>query len=112
MARQIYTIPISAGVPSQLLSISLNDVAYNIAFRWNSRGEFWSMDIRDENNVLILGGVSLKTGLDLLSPFNLGIGEIYSVDVTNSGLEMTLDNAGIETQIVYLTPEDDDGEAV
>jgi hypothetical protein len=105
------TIPIVAGAPSQDFRIVLNGISYNMRARWNSRASFWTLDIADEKNNDIVDGIALKAGVDLLDPYNLGIGGFFIYDTTESSIEATLDNIGSDVALVYLTPEelDEDG---
>ena len=40
-------------------SVTLGDNEYQLSFVWNTRGEFWSMDIADANGNALLSGVRL-----------------------------------------------------
>ncbi len=40
-------------------TVSLDGQNYDLAFCWNIRGEFWSMDISDGNGTLIQSGIRL-----------------------------------------------------
>lgn len=99
------TIPIIAGNPAHTFSIVLNNITYNMTARWNSRAEFWTLDIADENKSMLIANIALKCGLDLLEPFNLNIGNLYATDITKSGLEPSLDNIGTDVLLVYIAPE-------
>ena len=93
-----------ANVASQTFDIVLNELAYNLTAKWNSRSEFWTLDIVDENNVTLIAGLCLKLGVRLLRAFNLGVGELIVIDDTSTGIEASLSNIGITTRLVYFTP--------
>lgn len=97
-------IPIQANIPAQSFSIVLNGVGYNMSAKWNSRAGFWTLDIADEDGAIIISNIALKAGLDLLYPFNLGIGGLYVYDVSETGKEATLNNIGTEVILVYTEP--------
>lgn len=99
-------IPIRANVPAQTFDITLNDLAYTLTAKWNSRSEFWTLDIVDENGIDLLVGLCLKLGARLLRAFNLDIGEMIVVDDTSTGTEASLTNIGISTQLIYFTPDE------
>ena len=98
-------IPIQAGAPAQSFSIVLNDVGYNMSAKWNSRAEFWTLDIADEDGTVILSNIALRAGLDLLAPFNLGMGSLHVYDVSETGKEATLNNIGTDVVLVYMEPD-------
>lgn len=100
-----FEIPIQAGIPAQSFSIVLNEVGYNLTAAWNSRAEFWTLDIADEDGIIILSNIALRAGLDLLYPFNLGMGSLHVYDVSETGKEATLNNIGTEVILVYTEPD-------
>jgi len=62
-----YEIPLQ---PSALdLAVQLAGVSYNLHVVWNSMACYWVLDISDDNNVLIVGGIPLVTGADLLEQY-------------------------------------------
>ena len=66
----ISEIPLSA--ESQTLRVSINNVPYNLNVIW--RGIEYFLDIADDNNVLIVSGLGLVPGADLLGQLShLGI---------------------------------------
>jgi len=99
-------IPILANIPAQTFDISLDGISYNMTAKWNSRSEFWTLDILDEDDNVIILGLCLKLGTFLLKQFNLNIGELIVVDDTNTGTESSLTNIGVSTSLVYFTQEE------
>lgn len=70
-------------LPSFIEEITLGDIPYVLIFNWNSRGEFWTLDIldREENDIVI--GIKLVNQYELLGIFaetNLPKGKLYVVD--------------------------------
>jgi len=56
------TTPISIPMldfPDYTVSVTLDGQEWKLRFYWNTRGLFWSMDIKTANNVLTLAGVRL-----------------------------------------------------
>ena len=99
-------IPILANISTQRFDISLNDIAYSLAVKWNSRSEFWTLDITNEDGLVLLTGLCLKLGSRLLRPFNLDIGEIIVIDDTSTGTEASLANISVSTRVIYFTPNE------
>jgi len=99
-------IPIQPNISSQTFDITLNGVSYNMKAIWNSRSEFWTLDIFDENQNALVYGVCLKLGARLLNQFNLGIGELFIIDDTGTGIDASLTNIGSSTHLYYYTPDE------
>jgi hypothetical protein len=75
-------IPIKADIPSQSFTVVLNEISYGMTAKWNARAQFWTLDIADENDVTLISNIALKIGVDLLEPFNLGVGSIYAYNLS------------------------------
>ena len=101
----LFKIPITADSPSQEISIVLNEISYGLTAKWNTRAQFWTLDIADENDVTLISNIALKIGVDLLEPFNLGMGSIYAYNLAEDGVEMSLSNAGTDVVLAYLEPD-------
>ncbi len=65
--------------PWQRLETYLNDTAVAIELFWNETTARWSMTLEIEG-VTVLTGKGLVTGVDLLAPYQFGIGSLYVVD--------------------------------
>lgn len=64
-------IPLSPD--NQRFSFPVNGASYSFRVLW--RGIQWFLDISDTNGELIIGGIPLVTGSDLMEPFtHLGLG--------------------------------------
>lgn len=59
-----YEVPLTTG--AQRLSIKLDDVEYQMRLRFVSPGGYWGLDIYDSSGSLLVGGLALVTGTDLL----------------------------------------------
>lgn len=46
-------------------SVTLDGGEYVLSFYWNTRGEFWSMNIADANENMIISGIRLTIGYPL-----------------------------------------------
>jgi hypothetical protein len=69
----------------QTFSCTLNGVEYGFAANYNDRSGVWSftMSLKSSEQVLV-AGVPILLGCDLLAPFGLGIGSMFAVDLTAS----------------------------
>jgi hypothetical protein len=51
---------------AQFFSISLNGTTYYVKLQWCAPAQCWIMELSDSNQDLIVGGIPLITGADLL----------------------------------------------
>jgi hypothetical protein len=87
----LQTIPVSS-TPGQVFStsVTINGAvqSFNCALSFNEIAEYWVLDIFDGNNNLLLSGVPLVTGLNLLRQYQyLGIGSIYLLNITGVNID-------------------------
>lgn len=69
----VFEIPTSP--TPQTFSITLSGVQYRVTLKWNASAQLWVIDIADSNNVVIVAGVHVVTGADLLAQYEyLGFG--------------------------------------
>jgi hypothetical protein len=100
-----YTVPLQA-IP-QVVSVTLNGVGYWLNVYWNDVLGYWSLDLMDSGRNLLVGGIPLVTGRNLLAPYGyLGIGGQLQVQSNAPG---TLDVPGIAdlgaTGFLYWIPD-------
>ena len=56
--------------PSLEQEITLEEVTYKFLYVWNTRGEFWTLTIKDIEENVILAGVRLVLNVELLQKYN------------------------------------------
>lgn len=67
-----YEIPLSA-TPQQF-NITLGDTNYQLRVHWCAPAQIWVLDIASNAGILLVGGIPLVTGADLLAQYRyLGI---------------------------------------
>ena len=54
--------------PEDNFSMTVDDVFYNFRQLWNTNG-FWTIDIFDSDNVIIISGIRLVAGIYLLNQY-------------------------------------------
>lgn len=98
-----YEIPLIS-MP-QRFEISLAGVTYNLTLRWIDAGQFWCLDINDQNDDPIVNGVPLVTGQDLLEQYeSLGFGGQLQVTTDfDAGAPPTADNLGTQSHLFFVT---------
>jgi hypothetical protein len=99
----IYEIPLTA--EPQNFQITFVDASYNITMRWNPIAVCWVLDIADENQVPVLQGLAVVTGIDLFAPYQyLGFGgALVAQSDTNPDLVPTFENIGTTSHIYFVT---------
>lgn len=84
MSQQI--IPLDNS-PNQTFSVSVNvngaAATFFLALRYNEISGYWALSISDSNQSLLLSGIPLVTGVNLLRQYQyLGIGSLYVLNAT------------------------------
>lgn len=98
----VFEIPLQA--TPQTLSVSLVGVTYNLTVRWNQISLAWVLDIYDQNNNLLVGGIPLVTGRNLLEPYgylNIG-GQLQVQTDTDTLAQPTFANLGSTAHLYFV----------
>jgi hypothetical protein len=98
-----FEIPLSP--QPKTFSIPLNGVTYSITLFWNQAVACWMINLANADNVMIIAGIPLVTGIDLLYQYAyLGIGGSL-VAQTDSGTDdiPTLTNLGTTSHLFFVT---------
>lgn len=64
--------------PDQTFGTIINNRRVTIRLRWNLLSERWSFDLSIDD-LPVLTGRRIVTGIDLLAPFDFGIGAIFAL---------------------------------
>lgn len=102
-----FTIPLTSD-PSQTFSIELAGDIYQFRVIYNQRYGTWSFDLSDVDDVLLVAGIPLLIGSDLLSQYNLEIGALVVIDTEETFVDATGDDGDLGTRVIltYITPEE------
>lgn len=101
-----HEIPLISKSP-ETLQITLSGVSYFLLVSWNVANAAWTLDLFDANNVLVLSGIPLVTGIDLLDPFkylNLG-GRLFVQTDHNTEAVPTFANLGSQSHLYFVTEQ-------
>lgn len=99
-------IPTGDGVSSFFSQqVTLEGTTYTLEFRWNVRGEFWSMSIFDAT-----GQTAISTGHKLNVDYLIGKfysdrdppGLFLAYDTSGDGVEMAFEDLGNRVQLIYF----------
>lgn len=97
-------IPVRTDIPAYDFSLALEGVNYYFSFEWNERGQFWTMDILDQDQNYLVAGVRMVSGIDLLSRFKntkLPPGIFILNDTSSKGRDPSFFNFGTEIIMFY-----------
>lgn len=100
----VYEIPLSA--ETQKFAIDLANVTYRMRLTWDeAAGGFWALDIAQADGTLLLAGIPLVTGTDLLEQHAcLGFGGRLIVRTDRDAGEVpTLTGLGTTSHLLFIT---------
>jgi hypothetical protein len=95
-------------VPSQAqrFAVTLGGVSYNIRLTFNAaQGACWILDIGDADGNLLVAGIPLVSGVDLLAQYRyLGIaGALLVTTDRGAGEVPAFDGLGVTSHLFYLS---------
>jgi hypothetical protein len=100
MSAEIPIIPDA----DQIFFITIGDIDYMLDIKWNHRSETWKLDIYDAvSNNLLVAGLSLVLGADLLYPYNLDIGALFLHDESSKSLDAKSDDLGDRVKLIWMS---------
>lgn len=100
----IYEIPLAS--KPEAFQITLAGVTYKLNVAWRDAPQGgWFIDLSDASGTLIIGGIPLVTGVDLLTQYAyLGFGgELWVQTDGDSAAVPTFDNLGSESHLYFVT---------
>jgi hypothetical protein len=80
---------------------------YELRVQWNQRASQWTLDIADQDGVMIVAGIVLVVGFPLLSlvtDARRPPGELAIWDTQQRGEDPTLDSFGARHLLIYWDP--------
>lgn len=93
-------------IPStaQTFTVTLVGVTYTMTVTWCAPAACWMLDIADQNAVLIVSGIPMITGADLLSAYGyLGIGgQLFVQSDFDVNAVPTFDNLGLTSHLYFI----------
>ena len=100
MANKI--IPVTPD-PSQQFTIDLDGETLDISIRWNETAQQWVMGLNALTFSTTLNGISLVTGVDILSLYAVReLGQLWVLDLEEKNEEPTLADFGDRFQLMYV----------
>lgn len=99
-----FEIPLSPD--PQTFSITLSGIDYRLTVQYRSAGGAgWVLDIADANDNLLVGGIPLVTGVNLLGQYgHLGFGgRLWVQGAANPDDVPTFDDLGVGSHVFWVT---------
>lgn len=102
MAREYYEIPLTS--QPQRFSVFLGRAQWFITLRWNNQAHHWVLDFHDSKQTLILAGLMVTTGADLLAQHqHLGFEGALIAQSTSDPLEPpNFENLGTTSHLIFV----------
>lgn len=86
--------------------VTLDRVSYKLKFTWNHRCEFWSLDVLDSADNILIAGVKIVLDFDILRRYSkteLPHGVLLAIR-EGLGLDnLKFDELGNNANIIYIT---------
>lgn len=97
-----FEIPLSP--KPQSFFIQLGEPTYSLTVKWNDVASCWVLDIADADQVPVLAGIPLVTGVDLLAQHrHLGFSGSLVVQTDNDADAVpTLGNLGLTGRVYFV----------
>lgn len=99
------TIPLRAR-PSYVQEVTLENVAYRMVVNWNTRGEYFALDIETAEGTLLIAGLKLALNAPLLRKHpgrGLPPGELLVVDPGGGVDKISYMDIEDRIELVYVT---------
>lgn len=103
-----FIIPVSEDTDPFEQQVEMDGRVFDLAFRWNDRGQHWTMDIGRDGVVLVFG-IKLVVTTDLLSQYQriggLPEGTLFIDDLDALDSDPSDTNFGDRVQLKYTEAE-------
>lgn len=102
--QKIVRVPIDSVLTNKQIRTELDRKFYLLDFRYNTRADIWMMNIYDENSAIIITGIALLLGVDLLSIYQderLPPGPLFLINLRDANIEANRDNFGTDISLLY-----------
>jgi hypothetical protein len=102
----IVQIPTDSDVPQYTQITSLDGVAYQLSFAWNTRDGHWYLTIADVDGNTITAGLRIVCNKNLLRrclDSRAPQGALFADDTTGEGRDPDFVELGTRVQLVYIS---------
>jgi len=99
-------VPTTSDYPAYSMTVTLEGEVYRLVFRWNVRGAFWTMDVKEQDETVLLAGIKLVANWPLTDRYvnpDLPPGDFMAYDTAGTGLDPGREDLGGRVLLLYLT---------
>jgi hypothetical protein len=90
--------------------IIIDNIPLRFSFNWNDRGEYWTLEILDANNIIIASGIKIVLEYPLIEyypAFNIPRGEFLAIDPSGTIQRISQDDfADDKIELLYFTADE------
>jgi len=100
----IYQIPVIQERNNYTYTIDLENTTYIFGFYYNTRAGYWTLNIYDATETLIIANIPLLLNVALLAKYNnasLPPGLLYMLNLNEDNAEATFENFGVDVLLMY-----------
>lgn len=107
MAQTFLNLGLGGGDAIKPTEHVLDGRRYLLKLSWYGRAEAWMLDIRSSTGVVLLAGIPIRVGQDLLRPHvgdalpGEGHGKLIVLDTSSSGIDPGRNDLGTRVRLVY-----------
>jgi hypothetical protein len=97
-------LPIAEDTPHQSFSVQLEGTVYQVRLRYNTRAGHWALGLADAAGIVLLSGVAVRLGVDLLSQYKddrFPPGKLFAMNWVDQYQEPGRDNLGTDVSLIY-----------
>ena len=91
--------------PAYSESVVLEGKPFRFSFSWNTRGEYWSLTLSDSQGGVLLDGLKLVLGFELINEYadgRLPQGALLAADTTGTLTRIGRDDLGAKVKLFYI----------
>lgn len=94
--------------PAQRFTTQLGDIGqFTFDARYNDRAAYWTFDLTSEpDQTVLVAGVPILIGQDILAPYGLGRGGIFATDDSGAELDAGPEDLGDRVSVIWLSPDE------
>lgn len=102
----IVELPLTSD-PAQRFTAQLGKTKYLFEVKFNSRSGVWTLDMAvAASKEQILTSIPIVLGVDLLWPYNLGIGRLIAGDTSSRGRDAAADDLGTRVKVFWYSTDE------
>ena len=95
-------IPFKA-FPDFTETVTLDDVPYRLRFKWNHRGEFWSMRISENDGTVIASSIRVVLNYEMIASYadlELPPGKLFVTD--SGGVVKSIERLSLSSGVLQM----------